>query len=60
MTDANRIAAETVDRDFAPTGKNQIDPAGNPGVWGGTLSYKQYRYVGYSDGKYSTLPCDSA
>lgn len=48
------IAAEIVDWNFAPTGKNQIDPASDLGVWGETLTYNKYRYIGYSDGQYAT------
>jgi FtsP/CotA-like multicopper oxidase with cupredoxin domain len=48
------IAAERVQWNYAPSGKNLIDPAMGLGVWGQTLTYAKYRYIGYTDGSYST------
>lgn len=47
------IAAEKTDWNYAPTGANQIDLASDLGVWGKTLTYTKYRYIGYTDGSYS-------
>ena len=47
------IAAEQVTWNYAPLGKNVIKPDAGLGVWGQTLSYPKYRYIGYSDGSYS-------
>lgn len=48
------IAAEMVPWNFAPSGQNQINPADGLGVWGETLTYTKYRYIGYTDGNYTT------
>src|SRR5690606_13648480 len=48
------IAAEKVTWNYAPTEKNLIEPEGNLGVWGQTLVYTKYRYIGYTDGRYTT------
>lgn len=48
------IAAEKVTWNYAPTEKNLIEPEGNLGVWGQTLAYTKYRYIGYTDGRYTT------
>lgn len=47
------IAAEKTDWNYAPTGENQITPGSGLGVWGQTLTYTKYRYIGYTDGSYS-------
>lgn len=48
------IAVERVDWNYAPSGKNLIDPKAGLGVWGKTLVYPKYRYIDYIDGSYST------
>ncbi|MCC6917293.1 MAG: multicopper oxidase domain-containing protein [Nitrosomonas sp.] len=47
------IAAEKINWNYAPTGKNQITPGADMGEWGKTLIYPKYRYIGYTDGSYS-------
>lgn len=47
------IAAEKVTWNYAPSRKNLMDPGMGLGVWGKTLKYTKYRYVGYTDGTYS-------
>lgn len=47
------IAAEKVTWNYAPSGKNLINLDDGLDVWGKTLSYTKYRYIGYSDGSYS-------
>lgn len=48
------IAAQKVQWDYAPSGQNLIDPQGDLGVWGKTLAYTKYRYIGYTDGHWLT------
>ncbi|MDO8437780.1 MAG: multicopper oxidase domain-containing protein [Nitrosomonadaceae bacterium] len=48
------IAAEKVSWNYAPSGQNLIEPDDGLGVWGETLAYTKYRYIGYSDGSYAT------
>lgn len=48
------IAAEKVTWNYAPSEKNLIEPEGDLGVWGKTLAYTKYRYIGYTDGSYIT------
>lgn len=48
------IAAEKVDWNYAPTGKNLIKPKMGLGVWGKYLTYKKYRYIEYTDGTFAT------
>lgn len=48
------IAAEIISWDYAPTGKNLIETESNLGVWGNTLAYNKYRYIGYTDSSYAT------
>lgn len=47
------IAAEKVTWDYAPSGKNLIEPSHGLGVWGHKRRYAKYRYIGYSDASYS-------
>ena len=48
------IAAEKVSWNYAPSGKNLIEPGANLGVWGENLIYTKYQYIGYTDGNYSS------
>lgn len=50
------IAAEKVTWNYAPLGKNLIEPEGNLGVWGETLTYTKYQYIGYKDLSGYTIP----
>ena len=47
------IAAEKASWNYAPHGKNLIKPDAGLGVWGETLAYPKYRYIGYTDGSYA-------
>ncbi len=47
------VAAEIVEWNYAPTGKNRIMPDKSLGVWGNHLRYQKYRYIEYTDGSYS-------
>jgi FtsP/CotA-like multicopper oxidase with cupredoxin domain len=47
------IAAEKVFWDYAPSSQNLIDPDDGLGVWGRSIKYKKYRYIGYTDSSYS-------
>lgn len=47
------IAAEKIPWNFAPSGQNLIEPDAGLGVWGQTLTYTKYRYIGYTDGSYA-------
>jgi FtsP/CotA-like multicopper oxidase with cupredoxin domain len=47
------IAAEKVAWNYAPSGKNLIEPDVGLDVWGETLEYTKYRYIGYTDGRYT-------
>lgn len=47
------VAAEQTSWNYAPSGKNLIKPDDGLGVWGTTLTYPKYRYVGYADKNYS-------
>src|SRR5688500_7421507 len=46
------VAAEKTSWHYAPSGKNLIKPDAGLGVWGTTLTYPKYRYIGYTDGRY--------
>ncbi|MBN4080426.1 multicopper oxidase domain-containing protein [Beggiatoa alba] len=48
------IAAEKVEWNYAPSGKNLIMPKKGMSLWGKNLVYKKYRYIGYTDGSYRT------
>lgn len=48
------IAAEKTPWNFAPAGQNLITPNDGLGVWGQTLTYTKYRYIGYTDGSFAT------
>ncbi len=48
------IAAEKTSWNYAPSGKNLINPDDGLGVWGQSLTYTKYRYIGYTDSNYST------
>jgi manganese oxidase len=47
------ISAEKVSWDYAPSARNQIDPDVGLGVWGESLKYTKYRYIGYTDNSYA-------
>lgn len=47
------VAAEKMPWNYAPSGRNQIKPGSGLGVWGETLTYTKYRYIGYTDGSYT-------
>ncbi|MCP5245860.1 MAG: multicopper oxidase domain-containing protein [Burkholderiales bacterium] len=47
------IAAEKMPWNYAPSGKNQIAEKDGLDVWGETLVYQKYRYVGYHDKDFS-------
>lgn len=47
------VAAEKVSWNYAPSAQNLIEPADGLGVWGQTLIYTKYRYIGYTDGSYA-------
>jgi len=53
------IAAEKISWDYAPSGQNLIDPDAGLGVWGKSLKYIKYRYIGYTDSSY-TIPLQQA
>ncbi len=46
------IAAEKMPWNYAPSGKNLIHEEDGLNVWGQTLVYTKYRYIGYTDGSY--------
>lgn len=48
------VAAEKMPWNYAPSGKNLITPDDGLGVWGQTLIYTKYRYIGYTDSSYTT------
>lgn len=48
------IAAEKTIWNYASSKQNRIEPAAGLGVWGKQLTYRKYRYVGYTDGRYTT------
>ncbi len=48
------ISAEKAVWDYAPGGKNLIQPKMGLGVWGETRAYNKYRYFAYTDASYST------
>jgi FtsP/CotA-like multicopper oxidase with cupredoxin domain len=48
------VAAEKTEWNYAPSGKNLINPEDGLGVWGKTQVYTKYRYIGYTDGNWST------
>lgn len=47
------IAAEKVQWDYAPSGKNLIHPKKGLGEWGNVTRYSKYRYIQYTDASYS-------
>lgn len=47
------VAAEMVEWNYAPSGKNLIMPDKDLGVWGNHLKYQKYRYIEYTDASYS-------
>ncbi len=47
------VAAEIVEWNYAPSGKNRIMPDKDLGVWGNHLKYKKYRYIEYTDNSYT-------
>jgi len=47
------IAAEKISWNYAPSARNQIDPDAGLGVWGESLKYTKYRYIGYTDSSYA-------
>lgn len=48
------VAAEKTSWNYAPSGKNLINSDDGLGVWGQSLVYTKYRYIGYTDGSYAT------
>lgn len=46
------VAAEKVDWNYAPSGKNLVRPAMGLGPWGEKTIYPKYRYIQYTDGSY--------
>lgn len=48
------IAAEKVEWNYAPSGKNLIRPSMGLDVWGKALIYEKYRYIQYTDDTYTT------
>lgn len=47
------VAAEAVSWNYAPTGKNVIQPDADLGVWGKPLVYEKLRYIEYTDASFS-------
>jgi FtsP/CotA-like multicopper oxidase with cupredoxin domain len=47
------IAAEKASWNYAPSARNQIDLDAGLGVWGESLKYTKYRYIGYTDNSYA-------
>ena len=47
------IAAEKTAWNYAPSGKNLIKQEEGLGVWGQSLIYTKYRYIGYTDNTYT-------
>ncbi len=47
------IAAEKVEWNYAPSGKNLIRPNMGLDVWGKALVYEKYRYIEYTDSTYT-------
>jgi manganese oxidase len=47
------IAAEKVEWNYAPSGKNLMYPQRGLGVWGKQLRYMKYRYVQYTDANFT-------
>ena len=43
------VAAEKTSWNYAPSGKNLINPDDGLGVWGQSLIYTKYRYIGYTE-----------
>lgn len=48
------VAAEKISWDYAPSGQNLINPDAGLDVWGKSLKYTKYRYIGYTDSSYTT------
>ncbi len=48
------VAAEKVEWNYAPTGKNLFKPKKTMGVWGQQLVYIKYRYIAYTDNTFTT------
>jgi len=48
------VAAEDVEWNYAPSGKNRAKPAMGLGEWGQRLTYPKTRYVEYTDATFST------
>ena len=48
------VAAEKVEWNYAPSGKNLIRPNMGLDVWGKALVYEKYRYIQYTDDTYTT------
>lgn len=47
------ISAEKVMWDYAPSGKNLMNPEMGLGPWGETTRYEKYRYFAYTDASYT-------
>jgi len=48
------IAAEKVAWNYAPSGKNLINPEHSMDVWGQNLVYNKYRYIEYTNSQFKT------
>ena len=48
------IAAEKVEWNYAPSGKNLIRPSMGLDVWGKALVYEKYRYIQYTNDTFTT------
>lgn len=48
------IAAEAVDWNYAPSGRNLFKPGAGLGPWGQHLVYRKYRYIQYTGPDYRT------
>ena len=47
------IAAEKMSWNYVPSTRNKIDSDAGLGVWGESLKYTKYRYIGYTDSSYA-------
>jgi manganese oxidase len=48
------IAAEPVDWNYAPRGKDQLNELPLPAPWQGSQKYSKYRYIQYTDDSFTT------
>ena len=49
-----QVACEKISWDYAHSDQNLSNPDAGLGVWGKSLNYKKYRYIGYIDSSYAT------